>query len=403
MSYIFKENLVSSSKYSIKCPYPMKPRYVVCHNTANDASATNEVSYMIRNNNSVSYHLAVDDTCVIQGIPLNRNAWHAGDGSSGPGNRYGIAVEICYSKSGGSKYTAAEENAVYVMARLLYQYDLGIDALKQHADFSAKNCPHRIRDEGRWNSVKTRVETVLQAIKEGRCDPKLSSGTTVISPPYSPDDESPSLPGLKFTVKVICNELNIRKEASFTSQVVGTVKKGDVYTIVEVSNGLGRLKSGAGWISMGTDYVEKVKIDSPTDSTDSSSSFTVKVICNELNIRKEASFTSQVVGTVKKGDVYTIVEVSNGLGRLKSGAGWISMGTDYVEKVTTTSSSSLSGYQVKIVNCSVLNVRSGAGTSYPVVTTVKANEVYTIVDESNGFGKLKSGAGWISLSYTKKI
>ena len=402
MSYIFKENLVSSSKYSIKCPYPMKPRYVVCHNTANDASATNEISYMIRNNNSVSYHLAVDDTYVIQGIPFNRNAWHAGDGSSGLGNRYGIAVEICYSKSGGSKYTAAEENAVYVMARLLYQYDLGIDALKQHADFSAKNCPHRIRDEGRWNSVKSRVATVLNAIKNGQCSANLSSGTTTISSSDSPG-ESPSLPESNFTVKVICDELNIRKEASFTSQVVGTVKKGEVYTIVEVSNGLGRLKSGVGWISMGTDYVEKVKIDSPTDSTDSSSSFTVKVICNELNIRKEASFTSQVVGTVKKGDVYTIVEVSNGLGRLKSGAGWISMGTDYVEKVTTTSSSSSSGYQVKIVNCSVLNVRSGAGTSYPVVTTVKANEVYTIVDESNGFGKLKSGAGWISLSYTKKI
>ena len=46
MSYIFKENLVSSSKYSIKCPYPMKPRYVVCHNTANDASATNEISML---------------------------------------------------------------------------------------------------------------------------------------------------------------------------------------------------------------------------------------------------------------------------------------------------------------------------------------------------------------------
>ena len=70
MSYIFKENLVSSSKYSIKCPYPMKPRSVVCHNTANDASATNEISYMIGNNNSVSYHLAVDDTYVIQGIPF---------------------------------------------------------------------------------------------------------------------------------------------------------------------------------------------------------------------------------------------------------------------------------------------------------------------------------------------
>lgn len=129
----------------------MAPKYVVCHNTAN------EISYMISNNNQVSYHIAVDDVNAIQGLPLNHNAWNVGDGASGPRNRYGIAVEICYSKSGGSKYTAAEENAVYVIARLLYQYGLSIDDLKQHTDFSAKTCPHRIRDEGRWNSVKVRV------------------------------------------------------------------------------------------------------------------------------------------------------------------------------------------------------------------------------------------------------
>lgn len=59
-------------------------------------------------------------------------------------------------------------------------------------------------------------------------------------------------------------------------------------------------------------------------------------------------------------------------------------------------------YKVKIT-ASVLHVRKGAGTSYPIVTTVKKNEVYTIVDESAGWGKLKSGAGWIYLDYTKKI
>ena len=60
------------------------------------------------------------------------------------------------------------------------------------------------------------------------------------------------------------------------------------------------------------------------------------------------------------------------------------------------------GYLVEITNYSVLNVRSGSGTNYSVVTTVKAREVYTIVAESNGWGKLKSGAGWISLYYTQK-
>lgn len=61
-----------------------------------------------------------------------------------------------------------------------------------------------------------------------------------------------------------------------------------------------------------------------------------------------------------------------------------------------------SGYLVKIT-ADVLNVRKGAGTGYKIVTTVKKNEVYTIVQELNGWGKLKSGAGWISLKYTKKV
>lgn len=55
------------------------------------------------------------------------------------------------------------------------------------------------------------------------------------------------------------------------------------------------------------------------------------------------------------------------------------------------------------INCSSLNVRSGPGVEYKVNTVVKKNEVYTIVDESNGWGKLKSGAGWISLKYTKNV
>ena len=61
-----------------------------------------------------------------------------------------------------------------------------------------------------------------------------------------------------------------------------------------------------------------------------------------------------------------------------------------------------SSYLVKI-NTDVLNVRAGAGTQYPKTTQVKRGQVYTIVDELNGWGKLKSGAGWIKLSYTIEL
>lgn len=61
-----------------------------------------------------------------------------------------------------------------------------------------------------------------------------------------------------------------------------------------------------------------------------------------------------------------------------------------------------SAYKVKVTADS-LNVRAGAGTSYKVVMTIKKGQVYTITQEKNGWGKLKSGAGWISLKYTKKV
>ena len=56
---------------------------------------------------------------------------------------------------------------------------------------------------------------------------------------------------------------------------------------------------------------------------------------------------------------------------------------------STSGKSDFAPYKVK-VTASVLNVRKGAGTNHPITTTVKKNEVYTIVDESNGWGKLKS-------------
>lgn len=59
-------------------------------------------------------------------------------------------------------------------------------------------------------------------------------------------------------------------------------------------------------------------------------------------------------------------------------------------------------YLVRIT-ASLLNYRQGPGTNYKINGTVKKNQVYTIVAEDGKWGKLKSGAGWISLNYTTKV
>ena len=139
---LIRQDLVSSNKYNIKCPYSMNPIGISVHNTYNDASAKNEISYMKSNNNKVSYHIAVDDKEAIQGLPLNRSAYACGDGN-GQGNRKHISIEICYSKSGGTRFTSAEKLAAKVVAELLKKYGWGIDRVKAHRDFAKKNCPHR--------------------------------------------------------------------------------------------------------------------------------------------------------------------------------------------------------------------------------------------------------------------
>jgi N-acetylmuramoyl-L-alanine amidase len=159
------QNLVSPSKYNIKCPYTMNAEFIVVHNTANDASARNEVTYMISNNNQVSFHYAIDDKEIVQGIPENRNAWHAGDGKNGEGNRKGIAVEICYSKSGGTRFIEAEKLAAKFIASKLNEKGWGIDKVKKHQDFSGKYCPHRTLDMG-WQRFLNMVQAELYKLKD---------------------------------------------------------------------------------------------------------------------------------------------------------------------------------------------------------------------------------------------
>ena len=153
----YRQMLIDESKWNIKCPYKMEPEYITVHNTANDASAENEVKYMISNNNEISFHYAVDDKEAVQGILTNRNSWNAGDGINGTGNRKSISVEICYSKSGGDRFIRAEKNAAIVVADLLKGWDLGLDRVRKHQDWNGKYCPHRTLDMG-WERFMDMVK-----------------------------------------------------------------------------------------------------------------------------------------------------------------------------------------------------------------------------------------------------
>lgn len=130
-----------------------------------------------------------------------------------------------------------------------------------------------------------------------------------------------------------------------------------------------------------------------------------------LNVRKGDSTQFAILTTIKKGE-YVMVTHRNSANtwvyvKTQSGVyGWVSKA--YLKKVvkeTKPVEPEFTPYLV-VINTNSLNVRKGPGTNYGIVTSVKKGGVYTIVDEQNGWGLLKSYQsgrnGWISLSYTKK-
>ena len=172
------KQIVPESKYGIKCPYTMKPTRIVVHNTANDASARNEIAYMTRNDYETSFHYAVDDKEVVQGIEENRNAWHSSDGGKGKGNREGIAIEICYSKSGGDRFIKAEKLAVELIVDILKRYNWGVDKVTKHQDYCKKYCPHRTLDMGWSRFIKMIEDKLNPKVPETKPTPEPKPTTT---------------------------------------------------------------------------------------------------------------------------------------------------------------------------------------------------------------------------------
>lgn len=138
----------------------MEAQSLTIHSTANPAStARNERDYLTNpsNTSSAAYHMVVDEKECICCVPFSEVAYHAGDGANGPGNTTSVGLEIC--ESGDREKTL--KHAAEVAAWFLKGRGWGTDKLRQHYNWSGKNCPRILRDTGRWPEFVQMVQNNL--------------------------------------------------------------------------------------------------------------------------------------------------------------------------------------------------------------------------------------------------
>lgn len=132
-------------------------KYVTIHETGNKAKGADAEAHgaYVRGDTAassqVSWHYTVDDHAIVQHIPDGETAYHAGDGANGPGNAQSIGIEICVNADGD--FGQAQRNAAALVRLLMAEHCIPAANVKQHYDWSAKDCPQTIRaTTGAWEA-----------------------------------------------------------------------------------------------------------------------------------------------------------------------------------------------------------------------------------------------------------
>lgn len=385
--------------HSIGCPQPRAR--VLYNNWQNNPSA-------------YATHYMVDDTEILHCIPDNYICYHV----CSPGNSKWIGIEMgepsqIKYKTGATfdatNLSAAQaycektyKNAVWLIAYLCKKYGWNPETdVYTHYEVTTKklsNTDH-VDPQHLWDGLGmgynlAKLRKDVRASMSG-----INISTTPTSTPSSSSSSSSSAsstssrPVLKQgstgeyvrKLQTSLNKLGYNcgtVDGSFGSKTVAAVKSFQTKNKL-TSDGIVGDKT---WIAIDK-AEEALKNKAPTNTN------TTVSASDMYRIRKSWTDASSQIGAYKN--------LQSAISECKDGYKvYDSNGKQVYPKA------SFNSYMVR-VTASTLNIRSGSGTNYPIVGTINKGGGYTIVDEENGFGLLKSYEkgrnGWISLGYVEKI
>lgn len=141
---------------------PENIHWVVIHDTASTGTGSGALAHANYLWNNVanqedrvaSWHYTIDDHAVYQHLPEEERGYHAGDGSTNPGegsyegggNRNGIGIEMSVNDDGDMMRTW--QRTAKLVVDILTRHNMPRSQMKYHNDFSGKDCPNTLRNAG---------------------------------------------------------------------------------------------------------------------------------------------------------------------------------------------------------------------------------------------------------------
>lgn len=404
------------------------PKYIIIHDTAGRAKGADaDALYRYFNTEGVnaSSQYGTDDHQIVQMVPDNKKAWHAGSTNGAITNSNTIGIEMCVNTDGDWSKTL--ENTIVLVKYLMNKYNIPANRVVRHFDASGKRCPEMmIVDRPQdWTYFKKQIGgydddslTMLNTTGTTKVSTKLRLGPGPAGYGFLSVDSGKSIEVLAkhingnykvkygnntgymyasdINVKEVSNipittgDMNLRNGPSMDSDVIGYVSKGTALTTIYGRNDKWvniDYNGTKGWIS--SVYISGLDIDSLKDLDDSPKT------TDDLNLRVGPTTAYGILTEIPRGTKITIT------GKIGS---WVQ--TSYDGQIGFVSSKYVSNVELDkikdlsksfpLVNTNT-NLYSKANASSEVITKLEIGTKVNVLGRNGTFLQVeKEGQkGWV--------
>lgn len=392
------------------------PKYIVIHDTDNrragaDAQANRDY-FANHPNANASAHYIVDQGNIIQALEDTWRGWHVGDGgaSAEVNNSNGIGIELAVNA--GNDFDKTFQNGVALTRYLMKKYNIPAENIVMHKHASGKTCSRMMIEDNPnlWARFKEEVAKGMPG------ENKVIDGKSPIS---------------IGTLVNVNSYINIRQKPEAYSTVVSKLYKNAKVQIYGEENGFYKVsymekEKGYGYISKdyvkvdnGVDIPENKPVEKPETPGTVIKTGKVINVTTSLNVRSGAGTSYSAIGSLRANETVKITGESGNWFKIdfNGRAGYVSK--DFIKvdeqnneaskpevkpeepKPETPSVEEKTGQVINVTTS--LNVRSGAGTNYSSIGSLKANATVKITGESGNWYKIdfNGRVGYVSKDYIK--
>lgn len=402
----------------------IQPKYIVIHDTDNRRKGANAMAnrnyFANHPNANASAHYIIDDSNIVQALEDTWKGWHVGDGGNNATINNGNTIGIELAVNSDNNFDKTYETGIELTKYLMRKYNIPAQNIVMHKHASGKDCSRMmIMDKpNMWEVFKQKVSVGMpgeEFINDGK------------------------IPTAKGKIVNVSSYLQVRSKASGTSSSIGVAYPNKVLNIYGEENGYYKVdfmgtKKTYGYVDK--KYVQKISgdIDSGNSGNNGGSTEADKIQINKdgivynlgntsvLNVRSGAGTAYGVQDTLKIDSKIRVNYETSGWYNISYGNGKIGfVSKTYIKLVeggqvnppvnppTENENTTINkDGQITNVNVgSVLNVRTGAGTSYAIADKLAYNaKVKVNYKTKNNWYNISYGSGktgFVSADYVKLV